>query len=257
MQNRNVKVLFVPPGWSAILLVVCFLVFALSGHFRREPPSSPAIYLGLPLNGVTVAIDPAHGGIDPGSHYNNMLTEKEVVLAMGLHLHDLLEQSGATIIMTRESDQDTSEHYPHQSLNRYQRDIRGRIKIINESEADFFISLHIDSCVDANVRGAITFYNDRFPENEILAKIIQKNVNPIVRKDPEPEQYFHQKVKEGSFFILNDTIIPGVLLEAAFITSPADRELLQQEEHRKELARALFMGIVEYVYTDQNRSLNE
>ena len=152
------------------------------------------------------------------------------------------------MIMTRERDEDVSRHIPGSEGSRYQRDMNSRVKLINESGADLFVSLHINHIYDPTVRGAIVFYCNSRPENKLLAEAIQKNINPVVAVNPRPDQLIHQNTKEGSYLVLNSSEIPGVIVEMAFMTSPEDRVLLKQERYRKELAQALLIGIAEYIY---------
>ncbi len=244
---RRVKLLLLPPG----LLPALILLAAVSICITHFPATRfAAIYYGHPLQGFAVVIDPGHGGIDPGVHHNGAFTEKEVVLAVGLTLQHLLEQAGADVVMTRDTEGDVSQHLPESAGSRYQRDVNSRIKIINESGADLFVSLHIDSIYDSDVRGAIVYYCGSRPENKMLAEIVQKNINPVVSVNPLPGQYIHQHIKENSSYkVLNCAEIPGIIVEMGFMTSPADRELLKQEQYRQKLAQAIFLGIVEYTYS--------
>jgi N-acetylmuramoyl-L-alanine amidase CwlD len=244
-RNR-LRVLVLPP-----VLIPLLMLLLIGGLISLQlwSLSRPAtIYYGHPLKGTRILIDPGHGGIDPGSHHNGSFTEKEVVLAVGLELRHLLEQAGAEVLMTRETDEDVSRHIPGDSASRYQRDMKGRVKLINESGADLFVSLHVNYIYDPTVRGAIVFYCSSRPENKLLAEAIQKNINPVVAVNPRPDQYIHQNTKEGSYLVLNCTEIPGVIVEMAFMTSPDDRELMKQDSYRKKLAQAVLIGIAEYIY---------
>ncbi len=169
---------------------------------------------------------------------------------MALELDRYLRQAGATVVLTRSIDEDVSRHITDSSVSRYHRDLQGRRKLINESGGDLFISLHIDSCADPSVRGAITFYKNNRPENKLLAECIQKNLNPVVRANPGEGHYFHQNIREGDYYLLNEAAIPGVILEMGFMTSPADRELLVQPGYRRKLAEGIFMGMVEYLFCE-------
>jgi len=246
MSSPKIRLLVIPrgvlPGAAIILLLLAVILKVIP---QAEPVS---LYYGFPLREVAVVIDPSHGGIDPGAHYEEVL-EKEVCLSVGLELKRLLEQAGARVIMTRTSDRDVSEHYPDDLESRYQRDMKGRLRIINESGADLFVSLHINSFPDPSVRGAIVFYRNNRPENPLLAEIIQRNINPVVNVNPRPGQLIHQKTKEGDYLLTNRAVIPGVIVEMAFITNPDDRALIRQESHRRRLAGAIFLGIVEHIYT--------
>lgn len=237
----------VPPAAGGAVLACAVLLWIGSLFYPAARPVS--LYYGRPLKGSVIVLDPGHGGIDSGSHYEGRILEKDIVLAVGLELRRLLSQAGATVIMTRERDEDTSKYIPGDPASRYQRDMHGRLKVINESGADLFISLHLNSFSDPTVRGAIAFYNPGRPDNKILAETIQKQVNPLMASDPKPGQTVHSSPKEGSYFLTNEANIPGIILEMGFMTSPIDREIFTQPRNQGKLSQAIFLGIVEYIYT--------
>ncbi len=246
LPRNRLRVLIFPP--VLIPLLMLFVIVGLLGLQLLTFSRPATIYYGYPLKSVRVLIDPGHGGIDPGSHHNGSITEKEIVLSVALELRRILEQAGAEVIMTRETDEDVSHHIPGSEGSRYQRDMKSRVKLINESGAELFVSLHINDIYDPTVRGAIVFYCNSRPENKLLAEAIQKNLNPVVAVNPRPDQLIHQKTKEGSYLVLNCAEIPGVIVEMAFMTSPDDRKLLKQDSYRNKLAQAILIGIAEYIY---------
>lgn len=252
--KNTVFLMIIPSGIMAAFFLIALL---LGGYARFRPtPGEPTLYLGIPLKGRTVVVDPSHGGIDSGSHYQETILEKDVALAVALRLDHFLRQAGAEVMLTRSTDEDVSRHILDSSISRYHRDLQGRRKLINESEGDLFISLHVDSCPDPTVRGAITFFKNSRPENKFLAECIQRNLNPVVRANPSTGDYFHQTIREGDYYLLNETIIPGVILEMGFMTSPADRELLVHPGYQNKLAEAIFMGLVEYLFGEPSSEPN-
>lgn len=242
--------IYPPTVWLFIILLILPPVIFL---FMKTADEQSAMFYGYPLKGIVVAIDPGHGGIDPGTHFNDSFTEKDIVLDVGLRLRRLLEQAGAKVVMTRERDEDTSHYLKDGPGSRYYRDLFGRVKVINESKADFFLSLHVNSIYDPTVRGAIVYYCDRHPQNLPLAEAIQEKINPVVKVNPQREQYIHQNIKIGQYHILRHTDMPGAVVEMGFLTSPDDRYLLRQDEYRQKLAQALFTGVIYYVYTSQDQ----
>lgn len=244
MPSPKIRLLTIPPGAVGAALVIAFLAWAALAHLFS--PARMVIMLGFPLQGSTVVIDPGHGGIDSGVT-SHQIEEKTITLAVGLELSRLLEQAGAAAILTRSRDEDISHLLPEEVDSRYRRDIKGRVKVINESRPDLFISIHIDSCTDPSVRGAIAFYNRKYPENKLLAETVQRHVNPVAAMNARPGEYIHQEIKEGSYYILNEAQVPGIIMEIAFMTNPTDRELMVQQSYQKKIAQALFMGILEYL----------
>jgi len=252
-RSEKIKVITFPPSlWPLLALLALFVSAAATLAFSPTVRLA-SLYYGSPLKGVTVAIDPGHGGIDSGAHFESLMLEKDIVLEIGLELRRLLQQAGARVMITREKDENLAYHFPDDSLPLHRRDVRGRVKLINASAATLAISLHINSIYDSSVRGPIAFYAGSNPENKRLAEAIQRNINPLFTADAKKGQLVHQLAQESNaFYILNEVDMPAVLLEAAFITSPDDRELLGSKSFRKKIARAIFMGIVEYIFSEEN-----
>ncbi len=251
--SRKIKVIVFPPSIWPFLALLALFVFAAATLAFSPSAGLVSLYYGSPLKGVTVAIDPGHGGIDSGAHFESVMLEKEIVLEIGLELRRLLEQAGARVMITRKKDEDLSRHYSDDNLPRHRRDLRGRVKLINAAAADLSISLHINSIYDTSVRGPIAFHAGGNPENKRLAEALQNNLNPLFSADAKPGQLVHQHPQESNvFYILNEVDMPSVLLEAAFMTNPDDRELLSSKSFRKKIARAIFMGVVQYIFGEQN-----
>lgn len=248
---RKIGMIAVPPyTWPLLTLLALFTATAVSFFPSIHRVS---LYYGNPLKGVTVALDPGHGGIDSGVHFESVILEKEIVLEMGLELRRLLEQAGARVMITREKDEDLSRHFLDDNLARHRRDVRGRVKLINASSADLLLSLHINSIYDSSVRGPIAFYAGGKAESKRLAAAVHNNINPLFSADAKPGQLVHQSPQESNaYYILNQTDLPGILLEIAFMTNADDRELLKNKSSRKKMVQGVFMGVVEYIYGEQN-----
>ena len=159
MNNYYVKIMF--------LFIMLFLV--LCGNPVRA---------NLPLQGMVIAIDSGHGGLDPGSLYNDIY-EKDITLSIGKYLEKYLSEMGATVIMTRTSDSDLSNGVKN---HRKKADFDERIKIINQKIVDMYVSIHLNYLTDTRYYGAQVFYNK---DNENLAKSIQKYLNKNTNTDRE------------------------------------------------------------------------
>ncbi len=224
------------------LTLVCLLVFFFTG----SQGYLPAIQ-AIATNGLTVIIDPGHGGIDGGVSRGEDLLEKDINLDIAKQLRSLLRRKGYSVKMTRETDKDVSDLLPNGSDTRHRRDVHGRAKFINESNGDLFVSIHVNSCEDPYTRGAITFFSENNPQSEALAEIIHSYLNAVTKAEPQAGEYFHEKTRAGDFYILLHTDIPGVIVEVGFITSPRDKNLLATDSYRKKLAEAICVGIDSYV----------
>ena len=187
----------------------------------------------LPLQGRVVAIDCGHGGMDPGSLYNDIY-EKDITLSIGKYLEKYLSEMGATVIMTRTSDSDLSNGARN---HRKKADFDERIKIINQKIVDMYLSIHLNYLTDTRYYGAQVFYNK---DNETLANTIQEYINANLDSDREIKEipsstYMYQRLEN-----------PGVLIECGFLSNANEREKLVTDEYQKKIAEVIASAIVKY-----------
>ena len=132
----------------------------------------------LPLTGKVIVVDAGHGKEDPGTSYGNVY-EKDINLKIALYLEKELGSLGAEVILTRDGDYDLSR--PNATY-RKKSDFDNRIKLINESKADMYLSIHLNYLSDSSYYGAQVFYNQ---ENELIASKIQEYLNENLNSDRE------------------------------------------------------------------------
>lgn len=245
MKNK-LRVVFLP--WRKIKNVLILLaLISLMGFFFTGFPRYLFTVQTAAADGITVIIDPGHGGIDGGVSRGEDLLEKDVNLKIAKQLKRVLLKKGYGVKMTRETDKDVSDLLPNGPDTRHRRDVHARAKYINESDGDLFVSIHVNSCEDPYTRGAITFFAADNPQGEILAKVIQNHLNKVTKAEPQTGEYFHENARTGDFYLLLNTEIPGVIIEVGFITSPGDKKLLATDSYRKKLAEAICEGIESYL----------
>ena len=243
-MKRELIILLLPRKTISAGIILSALVLLII--FFRWPCNYLSVTQTKVLEQVTVVIDPGHGGIDGGVNRNELL-EKDVTLEIAKLLKRSLGKKGCRIKMTRETDTDVSHLIPGDPASRHRRDVHSRTKFVNESNGDLYVSIHIDACEDPSIRGAIVFHSQNNAESLALATIIQNYLNGVTETDPQAGEYFHKAVKEGDFHILNNAVIPGVLIEVGFITNTNDRKLLATRSYQKILAEAICNGIVDYL----------
>lgn len=206
----------------------------LAAFSSREMPSrggepssgdeSPDGYKdGLLINKIIV-VDPGHGGSDPGAVYSNV-NEKDLNLDIALRLKQLLEESGARVLMTRESDI---------YVNLYTR-----ADIANQVGADLFVSIHNNASTNASTSGTMTLYYPS-PEKKVLAKILQK---AVVETLGLPDLGISER---PNLVVTRETKMPSALVEVAFMSNQKDLALLQTEEFRQRAAEGIYKGILMY-----------
>ncbi len=220
---------------------IVFLSFILTGmplfiHSLSEPAHS-----SIPKNKVVV-IDPGHGGIDGGTSKDGVV-EKEITLAISIKLRTILEERGYTVVMTREEDISLGGS-ENSVKNRHMKDLKTRVDIINNNNAEIFVSIHINSNPkNPKANGSIVFYSSIFDQNKILAYSIQRSLNSIIVNGEKRSIHDPQK---GSFYILKYSEIPGALVEVAFISNKAEKKLLSDDGFCTSIAESMASGIGNY-----------
>lgn len=196
------------------------------------------ISFGQPLAGKTIVADAGHGGIDPGANRPGIL-EKETNLAIALQVRDVLESYGANVVLTRETDRELSELCDNDKVRgRYRRDLNARREMIQESNADFFVSIHANASSDSRRRGIECYYATNSEEGKALAYAIQEQLSMIAP--------VNQQARPAEFYVLRRSSVPAVLIEVGFITNPEEKILLQSQEYQRKLAEAIVKGIAKY-----------
>ena len=185
------------------------------------------------LMGKTIVIDVGHGGKDGGTSYKDIF-EKDINLDIALKLKGLLLKNGVNVILTREGDYDLSS--PN-ALRRKKSDFDNRIKLINDSDANMYISIHINYLDASKYYGAQVFYTK---DNENIANNIQKSFVKILKS---PLDY--RKLSDD-IYMYKKINVPGVLVECGFLSNYNERILLQKDDYQLKIAAAIMDGIINY-----------
>lgn len=190
-------------------------------------------------NKIKIVIDPGHGGIDKGTSIGNVV-ESVITLDISKKLKSYLEKDGYNIVLTRDSDV-ALDNLSSISGTREDKDLDARTSIINKSQANLFISIHVNSYQESpSTSGSIVFYNDKLPQSIKLAQSIQKELNSITVSSFKRQSHDCEK---ANYYVLINSDIPGVLVETAFITNTSERELLTTETYKEKIAEAIKSGI--------------
>lgn len=189
-------------------------------------------------NGFKIIIDPGHGGYDPGKVGVNNALEKDINLAISLLVETQLKECGYEVIMTR--DTDTSMKDNGSDLGKVQ-DLEARVQIINDAGADLAISVHQNSYVTEDVKGAQVFYYEHSVQSE-QAAIEMQNALLVV------DETNHRKVKGNtSYYLLKRTQVPTIIVECGFLSNPIEANSLCDGEYQNELAESIVQGVENYI----------
>ncbi|WP_035347533.1 N-acetylmuramoyl-L-alanine amidase CwlD [Halalkalibacter hemicellulosilyticus] len=202
----------------------------------------------LPLSGKVIIIDPGHGGIDGGAVSKAGVLEKDVTLAISEQLRDYLQEAGALVLMTREEDRDLADADTQKIRHRKIQDLKRRVEVINESDADLFVSIHLNAIPSPKWSGAQVFYNRAIPENEPMAKFVQDELRVNLENTTRQAKPIH------NVYVIKEATIPGVLIEAGFLSNPFESEQLNTEEYQQKVAASIYQGLLR-TYTNEKPPL--
>ncbi|MCL4516746.1 MAG: N-acetylmuramoyl-L-alanine amidase [Firmicutes bacterium] len=178
------------------------------------------------LKGRRIAIDAGHGGSDPGSMGSNGAMEKEITLDIAKKIQAILQQRGATVVMTRTDD----SFVP----------LDARADQANAARTEVFVSVHTNSFRRDSTNGVETYYYGGRRESFRLAQEIQRFML-------EASGLADRWVKATrDLVVVRDTKMPAVLAEVAFISNPEEEKLLQDPSFRQKAALAIANGLEAY-----------
>ena len=177
-----------------------------------------------------------------GAVSDDGISEAEINLTIALKLQNLLEQSGATVILTR-SDENGIYDVDKTTLKQKKvSDIRNRVKIGNSSSADIFVSIHLNKIPQEQYSGWQTFFKKDNEQGEKLATAIQESLKEAVGKENN-----RLPMKLDNVYIVKNVEIPLTIVECGFLSNPEEERLLNTAQYQEKLVDALQKGICEYL----------
>jgi len=220
---------------------------------------------------LTVAIDPGHGGEDPGAVGRRGTFEKSVTLSIGQRLAGLIEQqSGLRVLLTRDAD--------------FFVPLGMRVQKARRVQADLFVSIHADAWIKPTASGSSVFaLSERGATSSAAAWLAQRQneadviggVNigthdeniarvlldlsttaqindslrfgaAVLRELQHVNRLHKDQVEQASFAVLKAPDIPSILVETAFISNPDEEMRLKEVGYQDQMARAILSGITHY-----------
>ena len=213
---------------------------------------------------TTIVIDPGHGGRDPGAHGSRGTEEKDITLKVGLKLRELLKKDqGLRVLMTRERDVFV--------------ELEDRARFANASEADLFISIHVNSHPQRSVRGIEIYHFGEAKDQRALEVAARENGTPLnstgvgweylvadllttkkieasleLAWNTKESMISHMNghyplvdhgVKTAPFYVLRFTSMPSILAEIAYISNATEEDLLRTGVFTTRVAESLHEGV--------------
>jgi len=221
---------------------------------------------------VTIAIDPGHGGEDPGAVGNGGSYEKNIVLSIARRLKAKLEQiPNVRVMLTRDGD--------------YFVPLQVRVQKARKVQADLFVSIHADAFVEPTARGSSVFALSEKEasstaarwlankenaadligginiktKNQHLASVLLdlsttaqindslKLAKSVLSEIGNINKLHKAQVEQAGFAVLKAPDIPSILVETAFISNPEEEAKLTDNAYQDQMAEALSNGIRKYL----------
>lgn len=195
-----------------------------------QPGTGPISDNGV-LRGKVIVVDPGHGGNNPGATGNGS-KEADNNLAVALKLRDKLQQAGAKVYMTRETDRNVA---PVGST--LGQELQARVDMAENNHADMFVSIHSNDNPDPSIAGAMTFYPSG--KSSALALEVQ---SALVQETGAIDK----GTSSATFYVLRNTTMPSILVEMGFVSNPQEAAQLNDNSYRNKVAQGVFNGMVRY-----------
>jgi len=178
------------------------------------------------LRGKIIVVDPGHGGNDSGTIGTTFGTyEKTLNLSTAILLKRELELRGATVVMTRVTDEERPS-------------LQERVGIAEQSGGDAFVSIHYNSAATP-ASGILTFYYSGGKDRPLAAVIERRLAEGGLG-------LASNGISFGNFHVMRENRLPAVLLELGFLTNALDEELARTESFQLAAAQAIALGLEDY-----------
>ncbi|MDR2532765.1 MAG: N-acetylmuramoyl-L-alanine amidase [Oscillospiraceae bacterium] len=227
-----------------LAFLVCFVIVALTANSRA--PSIPAT-AGVNSARPIIVIDAGHGGADPGCVGVSGELEKNINLAIALNLRELLEFSGFTVIMTRETDISIHDEGIEGLRGQKLSDMENRKEIVRNYPDSVFISIHQNQFTEPQYFGAQMFYSTVNRNNFSLAQIMQSKFREL-----HPENNREAKLIDGELYLFKSTPQPALLIECGFLSNADDAGRLGNSDYQKEVSFTIYRGLIEFLNRKNN-----
>lgn len=219
-------------------IVISILIYSLSSNtFSKAQLAS-----STPISNHTIIVDAGHGSPDGGATGLDGSIESDLNLSIVLKLQNLLESSNCTVILTRSDENGIYETDSNTIREKKISDMKNRVNIANNSNAEIFVSIHMNKLEQTQYSGWQTFYKNQDEKSRQIAERIQLSLNNFIKKPNSRE------IKSISGIYLTKNVeIPLVLVECGFLSNTEENNLLQTDSYQNELAWSIYIGLMDYL----------
>lgn len=175
------------------------------------------------LKGLTIVVDAGHGGNDKGTTGVRGTDEKDLTLETTTLLASKLSSAGANVVMTRESDEYV--------------DLRKRVSISHQEEADAFVSIHFDATDDSSINGFTTYYLNS--NQQQLAEYVHNGLKKKINLK-------NRDVQQGNYLVLRENKQPAILIELGYLSNASEERAVSKAQFREQATLGIYNGLLNY-----------
>lgn len=229
------------------LFVLFFIVFCNFKLKKSYNLKGDLKVNATPISNKIIVLDAGHGLPDAGASSFDGTTEQAINLEIVLKLQKILEQSGADVILTR-SDENGIYSMDSKSIrNKKVSDTKNRVELANNSNADVFLSIHLNKFSGSSkYRGWQTFYQKDSEKSKLIANNIQDNLNKNIDLAND-----RNVLPISDVYIMEHVKIPSVIVECGFLSNPDETNNLKKEEYQNSIAWGIYLGLQDFFFNEE------
>lgn len=241
-MNKRITGVCLQIGCFVLCFVFCALFMLHTDTVDILPQE--VISVNIAPAKTKVIIDPGHGGEDSGAVGINGILEKDLNLAVGGMLSDLLTACGAQVLQTRSEDVMLGNGGVG---HKKQEDLRSRVDFGKRYPDAYYISIHMNKFPKEYCKGIQLFYSPNNQKSLPLAG----SLHQMILSHLQPEN--NREIKDGSdhIYLLNRLQNPAILVECGFVSNAEEAVLLQDSAYQKKIALLIMMSVWDCEYKNQ------
>lgn len=190
---------------------------------------------------ITVIVDAGHGLPDGGAVGIGGTVEQELNLKIAQKVCEVLTAKGINVIMTRETPYGLSVSKNASIREMKIEDMKKRMQIMKKTNADLFISIHMNSFKNSSAKGLRIFYSHNFEDIKPLAENIQSRMSDVTGAKMSVV-----KTADTKLFLMKNPPLASILVECGFLSNPEEEQNLCSDEYQSRLAWAISDAIEKY-----------
>ena len=227
---------------SKIIFIVSSIFFIVFFYFYLLYSSKAILVSSTPISNHVIILDAGHGIPDGGATNNDgSIIESSINLAIVKKIQKLLESSNCTVILTRSDENGIYDINSKTIKEKKKSDMINRAQIANTSDAELFVSIHMNKIPQEKYSGWQTFYKKNDDISKQVALNIQNNLNSSIQ-----EKNARQIKPISNIYLSKHIDIPFVLVECGFLSNIIESKLLATDYYQTKLSWGIYSGILDY-----------